>query len=162
MLNGLQTRHKSSNQLNAVTYLSTGSRWPGVLFQSDSRYDDRVDCLCRSNRYTSFRAQLRGLITYLSQGLICPKSGTVRTRRNQRRVVNPTTIRLRPWRPPVYMLKLENSWQFIDSLIIEIWLFGDDILRIWGATFTNMKISTVVHQTNEIFTPPHSDHKSCI
>ena len=39
------------------------SKFEGVLFQSDSRH-------------TSFRAQVRGLITELAQGLICPKSGT--------------------------------------------------------------------------------------
>ena len=38
-------------------------KFEGVLFQSDSRH-------------TSFRAQVRGLITELAQGLICPKSGT--------------------------------------------------------------------------------------
>ena len=38
-------------------------KFEGVLFQSDSRH-------------TSFRTQVRGLITELAQGLICPKSGT--------------------------------------------------------------------------------------
>ena len=38
-------------------------KFEGVLFQSDSRH-------------TSFRAQVKGLITELAQGLICPKSGT--------------------------------------------------------------------------------------
>ena len=46
-------------------------------FRKDSSHNDRVDCLCRSTRSTSFRTQVRGLITYLAQGLICPKSGTV-------------------------------------------------------------------------------------
>ena len=35
------------------------------------------DCLCRPIGSTSFRAQVRGFITYLAQSLICPKSGTV-------------------------------------------------------------------------------------
>jgi hypothetical protein len=34
------------------------------------------DCLCRPTGSTSFRAQVRGLVTYLAQGLICPKSST--------------------------------------------------------------------------------------
>jgi hypothetical protein len=38
-------------------------KFEGVLFQSDSRH-------------TSFRAQVRGLITELAQVLTCPKSGT--------------------------------------------------------------------------------------
>jgi hypothetical protein len=36
----------------------------GALF----RHNDRVDCLCKPLGFTSFRAQVRGLI--------CPKSGT--------------------------------------------------------------------------------------
>ena len=34
------------------------------------------DCLCRYTGFISFWAQVRGLITLLAQGLICPKSGT--------------------------------------------------------------------------------------
>ena len=51
----------------------------GVLFRSDSRHNDRVDCLCRPTGPSSFRAQVRGLITQPAQGLICPKSGTACT-----------------------------------------------------------------------------------
>ena len=35
----------------------------GVLFRSDSRQNDRVDCMCMATGSTSFRAQVRGLIT---------------------------------------------------------------------------------------------------
>ena len=38
-------------------------KFEGVLFRSDSRHNDRVDCLCRPKWPTSFRAQVRGLIT---------------------------------------------------------------------------------------------------
>ena len=34
------------------------------------------DCLCRPTWSTFYRAQVRGLITQLTHGLICPKSGT--------------------------------------------------------------------------------------
>ena len=40
----------------------------GALFQSDPRHNDRVDCLCKPIGFTSFRAQVKGLM--------CPKSGT--------------------------------------------------------------------------------------
>jgi hypothetical protein len=33
-------------------------------------------CLCRPTGFTSFKAQVRGLIAYLKQSTICPKSGT--------------------------------------------------------------------------------------
>jgi hypothetical protein len=38
-------------------------KFEGVLFRSDSRHNNRFDCLCRPTRSTSFRAQVRGLIT---------------------------------------------------------------------------------------------------
>ena len=38
-------------------------KFEGVLFRGDSRNNDRVDCLCRTTGSTSFRAQVRGLIT---------------------------------------------------------------------------------------------------
>ena len=38
-------------------------KFEGVLFRSDSRHNDRVDCLCRPTGSTSFMAQVRGLKT---------------------------------------------------------------------------------------------------
>jgi hypothetical protein len=38
-------------------------KFEGVMFRSGSRHNDRVDCLCRSTGSTSFRAQVRGIIT---------------------------------------------------------------------------------------------------
>jgi hypothetical protein len=33
-------------------------KFEGVLFRSDSRYNDRVDCLCRPHNLTSTRPRL--------------------------------------------------------------------------------------------------------
>jgi len=41
-----------------------------------SRQACMPDCLCRPTGSSFFRAQVRGLIILLAQGLICPKSGT--------------------------------------------------------------------------------------
>ena len=46
----------------------------GVLSRSNSRHNVRVDSQWEC---ATFRAQVRGLITQLAQGLICPKAGTV-------------------------------------------------------------------------------------
>jgi len=52
-------------------------KFEGVLLRSDSRHNDRVDSLWEC---ATFKAQARGLITYLAHGCICPKSGTGRDR----------------------------------------------------------------------------------
>jgi hypothetical protein len=46
-----------------VCHWLTVGRWVSPGTPVDSRDNDRVDCLCRTTRSTSFRAQVRGLIT---------------------------------------------------------------------------------------------------
>ena len=72
----------------AQVCLSTGSLWPGGgdIFLPQFFYDGCLLMWCNFKfegvlfqsdfRHTSFRAQVRGLITELAQGLICLKSGT--------------------------------------------------------------------------------------
>jgi hypothetical protein len=51
-------------------------KFEGVLFRNDSRHNDTVDSLWECASKQALRAQVRGLITYQEQGLMCPKSGT--------------------------------------------------------------------------------------